>query len=66
MAGIVVFRNQKHEGSAIGFPSEALRGSNVLATLRSNPVGEKLNEYYLFLKGNESDIMASMKTIRQL
>lgn len=25
-----------------------------------------LNEYYLFLKGNESDIMASMKTIRQL
>lgn len=66
VAGIVVFRNQKHEGYAISFPSNALQGSNVLSTLRSNPVGEKLNEYYRFLKSNESDIMSAIKNIREL
>lgn len=50
VAGIVVFRNQKHTGFAISFPSEGLQGSRVLGILRSNPVGEELVEYYRFLK----------------
>lgn len=66
VAAIVVYKNQNFDGCGIVFPSDLIQGSKVLDILRSNPTWERLVEYYQFLKSNESDIMATMKTIRKI
>lgn len=66
IATISVFRSQKHPNSGIVFSKRDNLGVHMHDLITGQSTPERARKYLTFLKANESDIMATMKTIRKI